>query len=497
MYLHKKHIHPSVLAVMEREGHKQVNVPASVRKTVSCKVIGESLVLEGYTSTGKKLVAEAVQDDPVLGGKPLFIPINESCGFALNEKGEYVVVEGAMMDMVSKAGAWLSKAWSGFLEKLKKFFTKPGEVEQFEKLLKSDPAKAKQHFVERATAMGKSPKQAETMFKQAQKSYTEKEAKRAGIQTGDQEMINAMAGAADAKSPEEKAAAQQKMDRAHELAMAKQQKGQTVVAGGGSGSQGEQGKQGKPGPDGKTAPTTPPTTPPAGGATPPAPAADDPNAPLKDGDKVYSLDQYGKVTRSGVLQKADQQTIDSFKSQNPPQDVQFMVSDGKGGVTPVMDISQWKKGEPPTPAAAPAGKKGGRKAAPAPAPAPAATPPAATPAPAAATPAAPPEVKPVPPADGSTPTSIPPSAAPEPAAAGLTGDEKGPGPAAPAPDQDQAGQPAAEPAFDPNATMAAPPQRKPGIPAGMKKSKIVNGKRVVGERLMTMAEINRLLRGTK
>jgi hypothetical protein len=55
----------------------------------------------------------------------------------------------------------------------------------------------------------------------------------------------------------------------------------------------------------------------------------------------------------------------------------------------------------------------------------------------------------------------------------------------------------AQPAFDPNATMdqpAAGPKR--GVPAGMKPAKIKGGKRVT-ERLMTMAEIDRLLKGTK
>jgi hypothetical protein len=410
------------------------------------------------------------------------------------------VVEEGVMDKISSAGKWLQGAWSGFMAKLKKFFSKPGEAEQFEKLLKSDPAKAKQHFIERATAMGKSPKQAETMFKQAQKSIVEKDTKKAGIQNRDQEMINAMSGAANAKSPEEKAAAQQQMDRAHELAMAKQQKGQTVVVGGGgSGSQGEQGKQGKPGPDGKT-PSTPETPPQA----PPAPAAGP-----KEGDKVEMTDGRGRKLQ-GTIVKTDPAWAEQLKK-TVNKDAGPLTVDVGGNQKFVLD-DQWKPvvAADPNAAAAPAAKKGGRKAAAkkggrkaaaTPTPAPATTPPAPAPAPApaaAATPAAPPEVKPVPPADGSTPTSIPPAAAPEPAAAGLTSDEKGPGPAAPAPDQDPAGQPAAEPAFDPNATMAQPAAGpKPGIPAGMKKSKIVNGKRVVGERLMTMAEINRLLRGTK
>lgn len=499
MYLHRKHIHPSVLAVMERDGHKQVNVPASVRKTVSCKVIGESLVLEGYTPAGKKLVVEGDKIDPVLGGKPLLIPINESYSFVLNSDEEYEVmrVDEGLGDMITKAGAWLKGAWNGFMTKLKKFFSKPGEAEQFAKLLKSNPELAKKHLTERAIAMGKTPEQAATMFKQAQKAAVEADAKAAGIKNRDQEMINAMAGAADAKTPEEKAAAQQKLDRAHELAMAKAQKGQTVVAGGGAGA------QGKPGPDGKPAAKTPaaPAAAPAPAADPaaaaaapaPAPAAPAPAGP-KEGDKVEKTDAAGKKLEGQVI------TVDEAGAKK--WNDQFAGKAGFIGIKagPVVKTAsgffpldkEWQVAAAPDPAAAGAPTK----------PAPAADPKAAVPAPAPApvAAAAQPEVKPVPTPDGETPTNVPPAAAPaKPADAGLTGAEQGPGPAAtaPAPDQDPVTQPAAEPAFDPNATIAAPAQVKPGIPAGAKKSKIVNGKRVVGERLMTMAEIDRLLKGTK
>ena len=496
MYLHKKHIHPSVLAVMEREGHKQVNVPASVRKTVSCKVIGESLVLEGYTSTGKKLVVEADRFDPELNGPALLIETTDGHAFALNTKGEYEIVDEGVVDMVKGAIGGFKKMWGKFKAGLAKLFGKPGDADSFMKKYNQDPKGAlaglKQHMLDKGIDPAEVDKKMATITKSmaSGKDTIEK------IKNKDPGTLASMKAVGDAQTPEQEQAAKQKFqqdaDRAHELAMAKAQGDRPVVAGGGAGAQGKPGADGKPGPDGKTpAAATPPASaaPAADPAAAAAPAPAAAPAGPKEGDKVEKTDAAGKKIEGQVI------TVDEAGAKK--WNDQFAGKAGFIGIKagPVVKTASgfvpldkdWQVAAAPDPATA----------APAPAAKPAATPaPAAAPTP--ATPAAPPEVKPVPPADGSTPTSIPPAAAPDPAATGLTGAEQGPGPAAPAPDQDQAGQPAAEPAFDPNATMAQPAAGpKPGIPAGMKKSKIVNGKRVVGERLMTMAEINRLLRGTK
>lgn len=425
MYLHSKHVHPSVLAVMEDQGCKSIG-----RKTVSCKVIGESLTVEGYSTTGRKLVAEAVADDPILGGKPLFIPINEDHAFVLNAQGNYDVISEGPMDLIKKASSWLSGKWKALQGKLKQWFGKPGEVEQFEALYKKNPALAQKHFTDRLVASGKKPEEAGTLFQQFQKSYTEKEAKKAGITSGDQEMIHAMAGAADAKTPEEQQAAKQKLDRAHELAMAKQQKAPNVVQGGGGGKGGFDvgggAKTTKPAAAQQPAAPAPAQQPPApagqqpaqqpAAATPPA-AVQQPAQPAapKDGDKVEKTDATGKKIEGQVI------TVDEAGAKK--WNDQFA---GKAGFIAIQAGPVVKTAS----GFVPLDKEWQVAAAPAA--------------------AAQPEVKPVPTADNAPPTNIPPTAAPaKPANAGLTDVEQGPGPAG----------------FDPNATVGQP-AGKPGIPAG-------------------------------
>jgi hypothetical protein len=508
MYLHSKHVHPSVLAVMESQGCKQVLVPASVRKVVSCKVIGESLVLEGYSKAGRKLVVEADKVDPVLGGKPLFIPINEHHAFALNADGEYEVVSEGVMDMVRGAIGGFKKMWGKFKGALGKLFGKPGEEDRFLQKYNKDPKAALNDLRQHLISKGIDPKKVDATMKTVTTSLAKGQDIKQKLQAKDPGVLASMKAIGDARTPEEEQAAKQKFqqehdaaktkaDRDHELAMAKQQKAPNIIQGGGGGG-GDQTKQTKtptktpapaatppaappaadippaappatpPAAPPATPPAAPPATPPAAPpATPPAaPPADDPSAPIKEGDKVYQISPTTKKIATGVAQKADQKVIDFYKSQKEPLDVQFMVKLDSGGTAPLVGDT-WKKGEPPaadpaaaatTPAPAAdaaAATTPAADAAAATTPAPAADAAAATtPAPAADA-AAVPEVKPVPDAGGAPATNVPPVEAPP--KTGLTNSETGPK-AQPAP--------AAEPAFDGGSTLT-----QAGKFAGMQKVK--------------------------
>lgn len=455
MYLHKKHVHPSVLAVLESQNHKR----PSFRKTTSCKVIGESVVLEGIDDRGKHLITEGNSIDPILGGKSLIIPVNEQYAFVLNESENYelVRVDEALGDMIGKAVGWLRGKWDALKQKMAKWFKGPGEVDKFWDLYKKDPAAAQKHFTDRLVASGKTPQEAATLFKQAQSAKTKADAMANGVKTRDQEVLHAMSGAADAKTPEEKQAAQQKLDRAHEIALAKAQGGQQVVQGGG---QGRPGPDGKPGPNGKpaqkpatdqaAAPPQPEPAPTPAAATPPAAAQPPAPAQPKEGDTVEMTDAAGTKVQGQVV------TLDEAAAKK--WNDQFAGTPGFVGVKAGLAVKT-PKGFVPL-------DKNWAVAASPPVTAPAPT--ASDAATAAATPSPAPTTK------GADPAAVQGLQAPE---------ETGAAPVDPAiastlstgtpvsqgkVDDILGGQPAAEPAFDPNATMAQPAPGKVGIPSGAK-----------------------------
>ena len=211
MYLHRKRIHPSVLAVMEQREPVKI---AHQRTSKSGAVL-----LESAHTDGRKIVVEVKGENPF---DRLYVPINERQAFVLNENDRYEMmrIDEGLMDMVKGASQFLGKLYTRFIGKLKNFF-RNGEEKRLYANYKKDPKKTIEDLRQAMLDQGMKPSLVKKQLLAAKETIDQLAANEHGVQGKDLGLLRAASLANDRMEKahgDEKAQAQILRDGSREIA---------------------------------------------------------------------------------------------------------------------------------------------------------------------------------------------------------------------------------------------------------------------------------------